>query len=68
MNELTGDPEYDCRPFVYKQLRELITDLKQRRKSEDWFDFSIENQYLIAKIKELWYWKDRLNKKSRQSE
>ena len=63
MNDLISDPNYDAKPFVYKQLTDHINKLKQRRKSEDWFDFTLENQYLVAKIKELWYWRDRLNKR-----
>ena len=62
-HELVSDPSFDCKAFVYKQLNEHITKLRERRKSEDWFDFSDENKYLISKIKELWYWRDRLNKK-----
>ena len=58
MNDLISDPNYDAKPFVYKQLTDHINKLKQRRKSEDWFDFTLENQYLVAKIKELWYWRE----------
>jgi hypothetical protein len=62
MNELPYNTELDCRSFVYKQLKMYIGRLRDRRQSDDWFDWSTENQYLMSKIKELWYWRDRLNK------
>jgi hypothetical protein len=62
MNELVGDPDYDARPFVYRELKKYIEELRKRRQYDDWFDFSIDSQYLISKIRELWKWRDRLNK------
>ena len=44
--------------FIYREILKYIKQLRYRR-IEGFSDKSLESSWLIAKINELWYWKNR---------